>query len=270
MACHMRKYAMEDDGAHVEKMPLEPGSRGARRVKGTVFELFCGAGGFAEGARYAGVTADIAVDHNRDACASYESNLGSHPLAFDVQDLSRLAAHGWRPEGGIRLLMADPPASPTALRTRVLAHTFSLIASLRPEHWLLASPVNISAEHPIRKGWDIDHVVLDFADFGGPEHIWTNFWYGRPYGSAKLVAPEPTHTSPKLARQTRVDGRVLEPWAFKKSKLSSVNAVLAHHGLKTMELRGDRVSRFDQAVAAMPPVVAHAIMRSVVEQMEKR
>lgn len=73
-------------------------------------ELFSCSGGMAEGFRRAGITFDVAVDQDPDACDSYERNLGHRPIKMDVRDLLRL----WRAGGPpvVDLIVADPPCTP--------------------------------------------------------------------------------------------------------------------------------------------------------------
>src|SRR5689334_10645185 len=75
-------------------------------------EIFCCAGGMAEGFRRAGIEFSVAVDANPDACTSYEHNLGRRPIQMDVRDLLRLHGVGWRPVERLDLLVADPPCTP--------------------------------------------------------------------------------------------------------------------------------------------------------------
>ena len=75
-------------------------------------ELFGCAGGMAEGFRRAGITFDMVVDRDPDACDSYEQNMGHRPLQMDARDLLRMARLGWRPKAPIQLFVADPPCTP--------------------------------------------------------------------------------------------------------------------------------------------------------------
>ena len=54
-----------------------------------IAELFCGAGGFAEGAKEAGFKHIWGVDNDKDACKSFEDNQGCKSYCEDIEDFSK-------------------------------------------------------------------------------------------------------------------------------------------------------------------------------------
>ena len=54
-----------------------------------IAELFCGAGGFAEGAKEAGFKHVWGVDNDEDACKSFEDNQGCKSYREDIEDFSK-------------------------------------------------------------------------------------------------------------------------------------------------------------------------------------
>ena len=58
-----------------------------KRLKlGKLGELFCGAGGFAEGARKAGFEHVWATDHHRESCKTFENNQNCKVLPEEIDE----------------------------------------------------------------------------------------------------------------------------------------------------------------------------------------
>ena len=55
-------------------------------------ELFCGAGGFAEGAKQAGFKHVWGVDNHKDSCSSFEKNQGCKSFDQEIKDFSKLSS----------------------------------------------------------------------------------------------------------------------------------------------------------------------------------
>ncbi|MES2339266.1 MAG: DNA cytosine methyltransferase [Pseudomonadota bacterium] len=204
-------------------------------------ELFPCSGGMAEGFRRAGVTFDLAVDHDADACDSYELNHGHRPLQMDVNDLARMVRAGWRPTAArgripvdIDLLVADPPCTPWSRAGKregldderdCLRVTAELIEMLRPRAYLIGNVPGLEdATHwhvvqeviggLARFGYCVaDFVSLDAADFGVPQHRVRPFWFGHLEGPC-IRWPTQTHADPRELGQFHMPGIVdhLKPW----------------------------------------------------------
>ncbi len=217
-------------------------------------ELFCCAGGMAEGFRRAGVSFDLAFDADPDACASYERNLGRAPVRMDVRDLLRLAQTGWRPQ--CWLLVADPPCTPWSSGGKrqglddprdCLRPTIALIDAIRPDAYLIGNVPGL--EHQQNAGaleetigslgasgyCTADFCVFDAADFGVPQHRIRPFWFGHRKGTPCIDWPTRTHGPPTT--NLELPGTELLPWVTAGDALSDlpdallgVQCTVAEHG----------------------------------------
>lgn len=186
-------------------------------------ELFGCAGGMAEGFRRAGIAFDLAIDRDPDACASYEANLGVHPVQMDARDLLRMIEAGWRADVG--LVVADPPCTPWSTAGKrlgradprdMLATTCEVIRRLGPPTWLVANVPGLETRPAAaaraatlgalaRAGWCVDHALLDAANVGVPQHRRRPFWFGHRGGPC-LRWPAPTHAAPAACAAPRLPG----------------------------------------------------------------
>jgi len=179
-------------------------------------ELFGCAGGMAEGFRRAGIEFTAAFDWNREACASYEANLGQRPIRMDVRDLLRLLEMGWSAPP-LDLIVADPPCTPWSAAGRrqgldderdMLRATVGVILAARPMAYLIGNvpgldhapnlPALREVLAPLHSaGYCIgDYARLDAADYGVPQNRIRPFWFGHRAGEC-LSWPAPTHCDPK-------------------------------------------------------------------------
>lgn len=210
--------------------------------RGLILEVFSCSGALAYGFREAGLHVDMAFDHDADACASYEANMGVRPVQIDVRDLLRMARAGWRP-GPIDLLIADPPCTPWSRAGKmlglsddrdVLRETAELIGILRPRAYLIGNipglqdATNLGIVQEVigglaRFGYCVaDFCVIDAADYGVPQHRIRPFWYGH-CGGGHISWPSPTHTDPAdLAHPTIVGFDRRLPWVTCREALADL------------------------------------------------
>ena len=195
-------------------------------------ELFGCSGGMAEGFRRAGLEFTWAFDVDPDACASYEANMGRRPIMVDVRELDRLVADGWTP-GVVDLLVADPPCTPWSKAGKrrgladerdMLAHTTSIIRSLRPRAFLVGNVPGLDEAPGLEAlrltigslaslGYCIDFRRLDAAAYGVPQHRVRPFWFGHALESRCISWPEPTHGDPDVVARPHLPGVTpLIPW----------------------------------------------------------
>lgn len=196
-------------------------------------EFFSCSGGMAEGFRRAGITFDMVVDWDPDACASYEANLGTVPWRMDARDLARMLRLGWQPAGGVDLIVADPPCTPWSRAGKrqgtgddrdMLLVTVEIIRMLRPRAYLIGNvpglddapnwPTLQRALAPLgAAGYCIaDYAALDAADFGVPQHRVRPFWFGHLEGPC-VRWPAPTHGDPDdPSVHSPLPGLGLPPW----------------------------------------------------------
>lgn len=200
-------------------------------------EIFSCSGGMAEGFRRAGITFDLAFDYSKDACDSYEKNLGHRPIQIDARDLVRMTRLGWGSAfcdmhlGSIDLVVADPPCTPWSRAGKrlgvederdMLATTFELLEFLQPTAFLIGNVPGLddadnwhvitNALAPFAKlGYCVrDFLRLDAADYGVPQHRVRPFWYAHREGDC-LRAPARTHCDPAELATKDLFG-ALKPW----------------------------------------------------------
>lgn len=247
-------------------------------------ELFPCSGGMAEGFRRAGVVFDMAIDYDEDACNSYERNLGHRPIRMDVHDFARIVRDGWRPPGGIDLLVADPPCTPWSRAGKreglsddrdCLRVTAEIIALLRPRAYLIGNVPGLQDAtqwHVVQQvigglrehGYCVlDYISLDAADYGVPQHRIRPFWFGHLDGPC-IRWPEPTHGAPTT--QVAIGGHDLLPWVTCRDALCKlpigelgrpVRMRLREKGTDGRKNDGDR-SRCSSPDAPAKTVVAKA------------
>lgn len=203
-------------------------------------ELFSCSGGLAEGLRRAGITIDMAFDHDTNACDSYGANLGHRPIQMDARDLLRMARTGWSP-GSIELFVADPPCTPWSRAGKrlgedderdMLGVTVELVQILQPRAYLIANVPGLddAPNWPVvqrtigglaRHGYcSNDYHRFDAADFGVPQHRIRPFWFGHRGGPC-LQWPEPTHTDPSDLALALLSAQ-REPWVSVRQALNGL------------------------------------------------
>ena len=204
-------------------------------------ELFCCSGGMTEGFKRAGIRFHVAIDADPDGCDSHERNVGLRPIRIDVRDLIRMARAGWRPDGAVDLVVADPPCAMwsragkrggTADDRCTLEATAELIGILRPRAYPIGNipglddGVNLPVVQRVigglaRHGYcTADFARLDAADFGVPQHRVRPFWFGHR-GGACIRWPVPTHGDPLEVARPHLPGvEPLKPWVTCRDALA--------------------------------------------------
>lgn len=205
-------------------------------------ELFPCSGGMAEGFRRAGITFDMAIDVDPNACDSYEQNLGHRPIQLDARDFVRMLAWLEATEG-VELLVADPPCTPWSRAGKrkglhdkrdMLRVTTDAIAALRPACWLIGNVPGLDDEpnwHVVQdviggvRGYCVDYARFDAADYGVPQHRIRPFWFGHRFGTPCIRWPLPTHGDPReLGHAELGDDR--KPWATCRDALQHLPLAL--------------------------------------------
>lgn len=212
-------------------------------MPGLNLELFCCAGGMAEGFRRAGVHFDVAVDFAPDHCDSYERNIGHRPLCMDARQLLAdvlLGENRWT----VDLLVADPPCTPwsragkrlgTADERDMLEVTCALIAALRPRRYLIGNVPGLDDGTNLavvqrhigglgKLGYCVrDFARLDAADYGVPQHRIRPFWFGHREGPC-ITWPVPTHGDPLSLATLPLPGiEPLRPWVTCREALGHLS-----------------------------------------------
>lgn len=118
----MRQQAMQIGNAVPPLLALRLG----RMFRpGTAVDLFAGAGGLSLGLKLAGHEVAAAVDHNQDAVATYNRNLGDHAIAADLSD-DESRRQSWadiseRAGGHVDLIAGGPPCQGFSTAGKALA-----------------------------------------------------------------------------------------------------------------------------------------------------
>lgn len=210
-----------------------------------ILEVFSCSGGMAEGLRRAGLTVDMAIDQDAEACDSYERNLGHRPIQLDARDLLRMVEGGWSP-GDVDLLVADPPCTPWSRAGKrlgqaderdMLAITVALIRELQPRAFLIANvpglddgpnwPIVQRTIGGLYPPYIIEFARLDAADYGVPQHRVRPFWYGHGIAWPQIRWPEPTHCARAEVRNHLFDVDGLSdrrPWVTCREALGHLSA----------------------------------------------
>jgi site-specific DNA-cytosine methylase len=161
-----------------------------------VVDLFCGAGGLAEGFRMAGFETALGIDMRTEACSTFRAN---HPTATVVEtDISALHEedflHLLRAEPGtIGVLCGGPPCQGFSVAGKRLAddprnflyrHFLHAVEVLRPA-WVVMENVPGLLKHagvgdaiyrdfaeldvPASQRYRLQHMVVNAADYGVPQ-----------------------------------------------------------------------------------------------------
>lgn len=204
-------------------------------------ELFGCAGGVALGFRRAGVEFGLCVDWDKDACDSYEQNLGRRPLQMDARDFLRALAH-FAPRARVELICADPPCTPwsragsrkgLADERDMLRETVALIRALRPKCWLIGNVpgLNDAPNWPVvqsvigglaKDGYCVDYASLDACWYGVPQRRVRPWWFGHAAGSACIRWPAPTHGDPASLGSAAL-GETRKPWVTCREALAHLS-----------------------------------------------
>lgn len=204
-------------------------------------EMFCGAGGMAEGFRRAGIEFDLAFDADPNACDSYEANLGRRPVQMDCRDLLRLLDAGWCPES-VGLVVADPPCTPWSRAGKrkglgderdMLRETVALVRKLKPRVWLIGNIPGLDDSNNWGTvqdviggltdiGYCIDYKKINAANHGVPQLRVRPFWLGHRAGTRCISWPAPTHGAPAALGSPDL-GEDRKPWVTCREALGHLS-----------------------------------------------
>lgn len=196
----------------------------------TTIDLFCGAGGIAEGFRQAGFQCVFANDLNEDAMRSFGLNHPRTELAsgsiesLDAQRIRRRLGLG---KGELDCLVAGPPCQGFSInapvrslrdpRNGLFAHYLRFVEALAPRTLLfenvpgmLSLGDGLVAKRLVRElmslGYDVAQKILFAAHYGVPQERWRLIILASREGSAP-THPHPVHRAAGRANFT--GGRTL-------------------------------------------------------------
>lgn len=170
----------------------------------TLMDLFAGAGGFTLGFVQAGFSPVFAVEINRDAAATYETNFGGHCYQEDINEVENFPEAdviiGGPPCQGFSNLGSHIPDDP---RNQLWRHYVRAVKQARPLIFVVENvpPLLTSAEGQALiceaqlAGYAVKSCVLNAADYGVPQTRKRAIIIGSRIGP--VIFPQPTHIDPE-------------------------------------------------------------------------
>lgn len=153
-----------------------------------LLELFCGTGGFSQGARKAGLHTSVAIDIDPVLTSSYKANFPETNLVLadvsklNAQTLLQLDKQGW--DG----VVGGPPCQgfsdigrkdPSDGRRRLLSHFFRLVEELKPSFFVFENVTGLLREGRRQELEDGLKIVDDSYDIMKP-----TVWNAADFGAA--------------------------------------------------------------------------------------
>jgi DNA (cytosine-5)-methyltransferase 1 len=166
--------------------------------------LFSGAGGFALGFVQAGFVPVFAVEINRFAAATYETNFGPHCFRGDIADVPQFPEAevivGGPPCQGFSNLGAHLPDDP---RNQLWRHFLRAVEQVRPIIFVIENVPPLLRSEEGRQiianarslGYQVEGRVLNAADYGVPQQRKRAIIIGSRVGP--VAFPDQTHIDPK-------------------------------------------------------------------------
>lgn len=216
-----------------------------------VLNLFCGAGGLAEGFKQAGFEIVCGVELEKDYCASFKHN---HPKAIVIQgDLHELEPEQVlerckQTREEIDIVIGGPPCKGFSMSARgrwaprdwredyrnLLAFRFAkYVSHIQPKMFLMENvlgmlsmaggEVVIEVMKRFREaGYSVRYQELNAADYGDPQVRKRVIFIGRRDGMVPRF-PEPTHVEDPRQAKLIAPWKKLKPWGTVKEALLSVD-----------------------------------------------
>ncbi|MDA8000911.1 MAG: DNA cytosine methyltransferase [Alphaproteobacteria bacterium] len=196
-----------------------------------IASLFAGAGGLDLGFIAAGHKVVWANDFDKDACDTYGSNIGQHITWSDIADVKvgeipdyDILIGGFPCQGFSR---ANVHRVQNDVRNSLYLHVISILMATKPKFFLLENVRGIKALNGGKdfseillalgeSGYDVNHQVLNAADYGVPQNRIRVIITGVRKDLAKkyqYVYPPPTHSR---------DGGELPKWISISEALSRI------------------------------------------------
>lgn len=187
----------------------------------TCGDLFCGAGGFTEGMRQAGINVLFGIDNEKSAVLTYVINQpGTWGILGDIRKIPLELIHALCPDQRINMVIGGPPCQGYSksnlrkktddLRNTLWKEYLRFVAGLKPDYFIMENVPEllkmkdqkggliIDAIYRTAKvsGYKIEHKILNAADYGVPQIRKRIIIIG---SSGKPIEwPEQTHFNPKL------------------------------------------------------------------------
>lgn len=197
-------------------------SNGKQPVEFLVGDLFCGAGGLAEGFRQAGFRSVFGNDFDSAACRTFEQNFPDAQIYnCPIQDLtaSRILGDIGLGEGDLDVLVGGPPCQGFSVnapirssedeRNHLFRHYVRLVLEgLRPKTVVfenvpglvtMGDTLHEVSEAFSNAGYRMDFKILNAAHYGVPQERWRLLIIGTRCHELPFSLPEPKHYSTRRA-----------------------------------------------------------------------
>lgn len=188
----------------------------------TCGDLFCGAGGFTEGMRQAGINVLFGIDNEKAAILTYTINQpGTWGILGDIRKIPLELIHTLCPDQKINVIIGGPPCqgySKSNMRKKtddprntLWKEYLRFIHGLKPDYFVMENVPELlkmkdkegrliidEIYKTIKKaGYKAEHKILNAADYGVPQIRKRIFVIGSNDG-LPIEWPEQTHFNPKL------------------------------------------------------------------------
>jgi DNA (cytosine-5)-methyltransferase 1 len=214
------QLSTETQGEEGGELPRMPASTGAREL--LIGDLFCGAGGIAEGFRQEGFRSVFANDFDAAACRTFGANFpGTKVYDRPIQELSAsdILKDTGLAEGDLDVLVGGPPCqgfsvnapmrSATDERNHLFRHYVRLVLEgLRPRIVVFENVpglvtmgdtlLNVSEAFD-SAGYRVEYKILNAAHYGVPQERWRLLILGTRCPAVPLAFPAPQHFSNRRA-----------------------------------------------------------------------
>lgn len=258
----------------------------------TTIDLFCGAGGIAEGFRQAGFRCVFANDAAADAVQTFTTN---HPLAevalgkIECLQPDRIRRRLGLGRGELDCLVAGPPCQGFSInapvrslgdpRNSLFAHYLRFIEAFRPKTLLFENVPGILSlngglvvKRLLRElmalGYDVAQKILFAAHYGVPQERWRFIVLGSRSGPAPQH-PRPAHTATGRANFTggrtltfrgdAVSSPLLFPHVSVKEAIGDLPPLAAGGGADEAPYPGPPISSYASFMRAGSSLVTHHI-----------
>ncbi|MBE0448945.1 MAG: DNA cytosine methyltransferase [Actinobacteria bacterium] len=166
-------------------------------------DLFCGAGGLAEGFRQAGFTSVFAVEHDKSAAETYRTNFNHEVFVGPIEKLKTIPVNadiiiGGPPCQGFSPLGKMSPAANHFKLNKLWKHYFRIVSEVLPRVFVIENVPEILKSNDFiilkktarKLGYKIQSKILYAVDYGVPQGRRRAFIIGCK--DAEPLFPEPT------------------------------------------------------------------------------
>ena len=232
-------------------------------------DLFCGAGGFSEGLRQAGIKTAFAVDFDEQAIGTFKHNHKDvRALCADVSTLTGdlILAESGLTKGEVRLLVGGPPCQGFSLAGQRLPHDpknklvleyVRIVGELQPEYFIFENVFGLVSMQEGRVlqalivefeniGYSVNSKIVNAADFGVPQTRPRFIMLGTS-NKRPPTFPNPTHADSDSIYKASLITSSLSPHITVREALSDLPEILQGEGSEELEHTLPRTCEYQHA-----------------------